>query len=135
MKKLDRKCDKCGANDVWFCQNRVIYGRNFGAWPYVVFCRACSAAVGCRRGTENPLGTMTDSRTRQLRAEAHAIFDPIWKDGWITRTDAYLRLAGLMGIKSEDCHFSHMNSRELKKAMTATFDLIEEVSREADINE
>lgn len=61
--------------------------------------------------------------------------DPIWKDGWITRTDAYLRLAGLMGIKSEDCHFSHMNSRELKKAMSVTFDLIEEVSREIDINE
>lgn len=134
MKKLDRDCDKCKSDDVWFCENRVIYGRNFGEWPYVFFCRNCGATVGCHKYTEDPMGTMADSQTRKLRQQAHGEFDPIWKDGWLDRSRAYGRLSELMTIPAQDCHFSHMGPRQLRQALFWIEELKAEIVKDPNLN-
>jgi hypothetical protein len=52
-------------------------------------CSTCKARVGCHPGTTKPLGTPADSSTRAARARAHSALDPLWRSGWMTRSDAY----------------------------------------------
>lgn len=52
-------------------------------------CEPCDAYVGCHDGTNVPLGTPANAELRSARKRAHAVFDPIWKEGHLTRGAAY----------------------------------------------
>ena len=75
-------------------------------------CEPCEAWVGCRRYTKIPLGTLAKPNLRTLRMEAHAAFDPIWKEHiWLhgiakgnARTWAYNWLSTQLG--RPDTHIS-----------------------------
>ena len=69
-------------------------------------CAPCNAWVGCHPGTTKPLGVLADAETRQARIQAHDVFDPIWKTGRLTRTEAYAWLAAELRIDREKCHIS-----------------------------
>lgn len=47
----------------------------------------CDARVGCHPGTKAPLGRLATRRVRVARQRAHAAFDPLWKQGRMTRGD------------------------------------------------
>ena len=111
---VPEQCDNCASFDVRFTGNEAIYGKPYGEWPYVYFCPSCGAAVGCHPGTRIPLGRMADKKTRQLRAKAHQVFDPLWKSGAMSRTEAYNLLARHLGIAYEQCHISQMNVEQLQ---------------------
>lgn len=62
---------------------------------------ACS---GCGRWSwqRRPLAT---ARTHQARKEAHEVFDALWrKPALLTRSDAYARLARILGLPPALCH-------------------------------
>lgn len=40
----------------------------------------------------------------QAKYVAHACFDPIWREGYMTRHEAYSWLAEQMGLKRSECH-------------------------------
>ena len=72
----------------------------------------CDAYVGTHKGTKNPLGTLSDARTRYLRHAAHEAFDPVWirhanrekMRFEAARPYGYLWLSIQLGIDVEDCH-------------------------------
>ena len=81
-------------------------------------CDPCDAHVGCHRpgtwawvggakvtntGTE-PLGRLANAELRAAKKMAHDAFDPVWRDGGISRRDAYAWLAGVLGIELQQCH-------------------------------
>ena len=81
-------------------------------------CDPCDAHVGCHRpgtwawvggakvantGTE-PLGRLANAELRAAKKMAHDAFDPVWRDGGISRRDAYAWLAGMLGIELQQCH-------------------------------
>lgn len=72
-------------------------------------CEPCSAHVGCHKGTTTPLGRLADKDLREAKQQAHSLFDPIWKDGRKTRSDAYSWLALKLGIKRSECHIGLFN--------------------------
>lgn len=111
---IPEQCDNCASYEVEFVGNEAVYGRSYGKWPYVYFCSSCQAAVGCHPGTRIPLGRMADKKTRQLRARAHTHFDPLWKSGAMSRTEAYRLLSRNLNIPAEQCHISQMNVEQLK---------------------
>lgn len=94
-----------------------IYGTSYGpAWICEGY-PACDAFVGCHPGTETPLGTLADYRTRQARKAAHAVFDAIWRRRWLVkrsqdrryskamaRGGRYKALAAELGIPVDQCH-------------------------------
>lgn len=98
-------CDVCGA-PVIFTNNAQIYHTPHGDWPYIYLCTNadCQALVGCHLGTDRPMGLMACSATRRARREAHAAFDPLWRDGHMTRPEAYQWLAAQMQLTTDDCH-------------------------------
>ena len=78
-------------------------------------CYPCGASVGCHEpglgfgvGT-TPLGRLANAELRKARMKAHAVFDPIWKNGGMDRHDAYKWLAANLGIKAKDCHIGEFN--------------------------
>lgn len=67
-------------------------------------CRADDAYVGTHPGTEVPLGGLANAALRKAKTQAHAAFDPLWKDGSRTRKEAYAMLAKALGIEKKYCH-------------------------------
>jgi hypothetical protein len=91
-------CPKCNKEAPWV-ENKEKYGKNYGKSYMCYFCKPCGTYVGCHNNTRKPLGKMADKPTMEARKKAHAVFDPLWKSGGMTRKQAYKHLAKLMGEK------------------------------------
>ncbi|CBW37994.1 conserved uncharacterised protein [Salmonella phage Vi01] len=99
-------CDYCG-QPAQYVGCDVVYPhrpdlRNLKFWV----CSPCDARVGCHTHGDGrqPLGRMANAALRAAKQEAHRSFDPIWKSGQRSRSDAYSWLAHNLGIKKRDCH-------------------------------
>jgi len=68
------------------------------------YCAPCKAYVGCHRDGITPLGRLADEELRKAKMAAHAAFDPKWKTGRLTRSQAYIWLAEKLNIPEEHCH-------------------------------
>lgn len=77
-------------------------------------CLPCDAYVGTHKNSEEakPLGTLANKATRTARMRAHAAFDPIWKNGHMSRSNAYEIMAMALGYELSDCHISMMDEDE-----------------------
>lgn len=76
-----------------YAPNEEYYGRRYGRSYMCYFCKPCDAYVGTHNNTEVPLGTMANKELRQLRRKAHHFFDKLWKNGKMSRSEAYEKLA------------------------------------------
>lgn len=90
----------------------VIYGRDLG---YIWICPLCKAYVGCHKNTKTPKGFLANKEYRELRKQAHALFDPIWKKGEMKRSQAYRRMAEILNIDTKDAHISQLSIDNLHK--------------------
>lgn len=97
-------CDYCG-EPAEFVDSKVIYGKSYGM-VYLCKCVQSWAYVGVHKNSNKPLGRLADKDLRKAKNQAHAAFDPIWKDEHMTRSKAYKWLADKLGIESagRDCH-------------------------------
>ena len=89
-------CPYCKKEAKW-CENKEIYGRNFGKSFMCHYCKDCDAYVGCHNNTRRPLGTMANKELREWRVKAHAVIDPLWKEGGIPRKEVYALLKEKLG--------------------------------------
>lgn len=78
-------------------------------------CWPCNAWVGCHADTDKPLGDLADESLRDARIAAHAAFDPVWKEGRLSRPDAYAWLSQAMRIPRERCHIGMMELEECRQ--------------------
>lgn len=106
-----RKWAKC-------VDSAVLYGRSYG-WIWLCRCQPGFAYVGCHGGTQAPLGTLANRATRTARKRAHALFDPIWRKGVITRKEAYLWLAGILNVSAEQCHIARSGTEQCMQIVAA----------------
>lgn len=99
-------CPNCGAA-VELVGNEKVYGRPYGEWPWTFRCvnDACDSYVGLHPFTGIPLGTLANAEMRDARKRAKAVFNPLWEEGDMSRSEAYAWLAGELGIANvEECH-------------------------------
>lgn len=72
------------------------------------FCEPCHAYVGTHKRASDrfyePLGTLANEETRKARSEAHAVFDILWRNKHMKRSEAYQWLAEKLSIPVEKCH-------------------------------
>lgn len=71
-------CPFCKKEAKW-CENKEIYGKNFGKSYMCYYCKDCDAYVGCHQNSERPLGTMANAELREWRKKAHSVLDPVWQ--------------------------------------------------------
>ena len=89
-------CPYC-KNEAKWCENKEIYGKNYGNSFMCYYCKPCNAYVGCHQNTKKPLGTITNAEGREWRKKVHAKIDPLWKSGQIKRKDLYARISKKIG--------------------------------------
>lgn len=82
-------------------------------------CKPCEAWVGTHMKTGEPLGTLANKQTRNARMRAHQWFDPIWKKGHAKRRDAYIWLAGQLGIPFDDTHIGSFDIETCDRVVNA----------------
>lgn len=52
---------------------------------------------------------MVTRGTLRARSAAHAAFDPIWKEGHLSRDQAYRRLGAFLGLRSREMHMAQLD--------------------------
>lgn len=89
--------------------SKEVYPNHGNHYPgFFYLCSPCDAYVGCHPGTSRPLGSPANYRLRQLRSQAHRVFDEIWRGrrGY-SRGKAYRWLAKQFDV--EDIHIGESN--------------------------
>lgn len=116
-----KKCNVCGGL-VLYTNNKYIYGRSYGSGKCYL-CTKCGAYVGTHEPRpDEALGLLANKQMRSWKMKCHEIFDEFWKCGSNgkqrrqLRNMAYERLAEMMQIPLEECHFGYFDLLQLKKA-------------------
>lgn len=113
---IPKTCMYCGS-EVILTSNSVVYGRKCGN-GMCYKCVNCDSYVGVHPDLKTPYGILANAELRKLKKIAHAMFDPIWnKEGGISRTAAYNKLAIKLGIPTDHCHFGWFDKDMLVKTI------------------
>lgn len=110
-------CPYCEKEAV-FTTSEEFYGRDYGTNLYV--CRPCDARIGTHGRSDKPLGTLATLELRELRKQAHAVFDPLWKKNGkeklgMRRTEAYQWLQQVMNLSKKEAHIGKFNEAQCRK--------------------
>ena len=65
------------------------------ALPFWI-CDGCGNNVGCHHKTKDrtrPLGVIATKRIKAIRMAIHAVIDPVWRSGRLSRQDVYSALS------------------------------------------
>lgn len=111
-------CDYCGS-PVVFGSNAEIYGKEYGnGMCFRCVDKNCDSYVGVHDGTRIPLGRLANKELRELKMQCHALFDPAWRGNKrINREQAYGRLANVLGIPADECHFGWFDKDMLLRCL------------------
>ena len=111
-------CNLCGGK-VIYTTNDNIYGKLYGS-GYCYLCTDCGAYVGTHKPRpREAFGILANAKMRKLKHECHDRFDKFWKnkpDRRKMRKRAYAKLAELLNISVQDCHFGYFDMVMLKEA-------------------
>lgn len=87
-------------------------------------CAPCDAYVGCHMPSrwtqfqqDVPLGRLANSPLRRAKMAAHKAFDPLWKNGDLTRVEAYKWLSTQMGTSYEQTHIGLFDEAQCAKVV------------------
>ena len=122
-------CHYCDGK-VTLTNNKAIYGKSYGKWPYIYLCQSCGASVGVHPFTEIPLGTLADKNTKHARQKSKSVFKIIYESKLASRGQAYKLLADKLGISVDECHFGWFDKQICDKALTASLKILEELKHD-----
>ena|ERR1700679_702984 len=114
-------CPYCGDRAVLVDSAEVYGGRSYGN---IWLCRPCAAWVGVHAGspTYQPLGRLANASLRRAKMDAHAAFDPLWrqppnaaKAG--ARKRAYAWLAAAMGLTAKQTHIGAFDEAQCARVV------------------
>lgn len=112
-------CPYCEQPAVLASSTEVYGGRDYGA---IWLCRPCGAWVGVHRNSLGyaPLGRLANAELRRLKMQAHAAFDPIWKNDpnpGQARARAYQWLGERMGLKKDRMHIGKLDEAQCRRVV------------------
>lgn len=111
---LGWSCPYCG-NPTKLVDSSEIYGRSIGGKCW--YCKPCQAWVGCHKDSDRALGRVANKRLRQLKHQAHEAFDPIWKEGHLSRSAAYELLSVAFDLPPEQTHIGMFDEELCEKVI------------------
>ena len=115
MKVANVYCPYCGKK-AELVDSVEIYSKSYGM---IWMCFSCDAYTGVHKSSKSfqPLGTLANQELRGLRQRTHHLFDPMWRDGKMSRTEAYDWLARKMNIDKKKCHVAMFSKQQCKQAI------------------
>lgn len=92
-----------------------LHGKRF--WS----CSPCDAYVGSHQGGNGtrPLGRLANAELRDWKQQAHTAFDPLWRDGGMSRTEAYAWMAAALQIAVDRAHIGEFDVRQCQQLIAA----------------
>jgi hypothetical protein len=111
--KQDVYCPYCGRR-AELTDSSEIYGMSYGS---IYICRPCDAYVGCHGNSNKPLGRLANTQLRKYKQAAHSAFDPIWKDGYMDRGEAYYWLSRRMKLPENKTHIGMFDVPQCKQVI------------------
>lgn len=81
-------------------------------------CFPCQAWTGMREDGR-PAGRLANNELRQARAAAHHAFDPLWKEGGMSRNGAYRWLSFELGIPKNLVHIGNFDVAQCRAVVEA----------------
>lgn len=111
-------CPYCGGKVIFTSNAYIYHGKTYGNGKCYVCtnCRTSCGVHGKPVPTKRPLGILATDEMKQLKQQCHSKFDEVWRDHKLKRGACYKRLAKLMNIKPQQCHFGWFNVDDLKRA-------------------
>ena len=99
-------------------------------------CAPCDAYVGCHKPGANvdgvrsdgtlSLGRLANAELRKAKQDAHAAFDPLWRNGCFgSRRGAYTWLAKKLGINYKACHIGMFDIAQCHSVIKYCNDFLE----------
>ena len=101
-----------------YVDSAVIYGRSFGM---IYLCKPCDAWCGVHKSeSQRALGRLANAELRELKKQAHAAFDPLWKTGKMSRTQAYKQLSNYLKIEKRFTHIGMFSPKTCLRVIEFT---------------
>lgn len=98
--------------------SKILYGKSYGnVWICSQYPK-CDAYVGCHGDTEIPLGTPANKELREVRKQAHEVFDKLYKVYGLTRKAAYTRLQIDMDLSKKKAHIAKFDIEQCKRVIS-----------------
>lgn len=110
MKKKSIRCH-CGSVAV-LRDASFVYGQKSKSTARLYVCSRypeCDSYVTADEKTLQPRGPLADTKTRQLRIEAHRAFDRIWQCGIMSRSEAYRWLSDRLCMTRAQAHIGQFS--------------------------
>lgn len=111
-------CPYCGRKTELIDSAEIYHGKTYG-WMYI--CRPCDAYVGCKTGKKESLGRLANAELRKYKQAAHDVFDLIWQDNHISRTEAYTWLSQQLGLDRDFTHMGMFNVDQCKQVIELAY--------------
>lgn len=67
---------------------------------------ACDSYVGVHQGSLRPKGSLANGDLRNRRIRAHKAFDAVWRQGILSRKEAYHWLQDITGLDEQQAHIA-----------------------------
>ncbi len=126
---MNIKCDYCG-KEAKKTTGAEIYPHRDDLHALKFYaCMPCAAWVGCHKKTGKPLGRLANADLRKAKMNAHKAFDPLWKNGDMTRGDAYAWLSNELCISRDKCHIGMFDIDQCWSVVDACNNLLGSVDR------
>ena len=113
------KCDCCVSPRVHLQKRSFMGMRVYSEWDLIWHCLDCLALVGTHEGTDIPLGYMADRDTRDARYQAHKVFDPMWRRRKMSKADAYIWMASVLGLPLAEAHIGMLDYEQCHRLIAA----------------
>lgn len=107
-------CPYDGATSVLESSTKVYNGKDYGLMYICSNFPRCDAYVGIHKGTTKPLGRLANKELRFWKKKAHAALDPLWKDGTVTRQEAYEIVGTVLGLPRSKAHVGMLDVDQCK---------------------
>lgn len=108
-----KKCDFCDS-PVNLRENKEVYGKNFGQWPWIYLCSNdnCKAFISCIKGTYKPVGTLANHELRELRKQISLWLRQLVEEGPFTEIGAKDWCAAWIGVKLDEFKIAKLSVKQ-----------------------
>lgn len=99
------KCPYCGRRAI-LREASYVHGKH-ARDKFLYVCSGypeCDSYVGVHNDTLLPKGSLANSELRHKRIETHRLFDAIWKNGILSRKDAYRWMQDTFCLSNAQAH-------------------------------
>lgn len=121
IKRPSIKCPYCGRPAI--LQKAAYVYKEKALDEYLYVCSGypeCDAYVGVHAKTLLPKGSLANGDLRHKRIEAHRFFDAIWKNGIMSRKDAYRWIQDTFSLSSNQAHIGEFSDYRCDCLMAAS---------------